>query len=128
MGIDEFELKLTANKELIQDVYRHYLNPLEVEVIAAKDVPIDSTSKYQPAYIRYSFFDGNQVETHPVVGQDRLIWNHKHVFLAGLMDPVELKEKMRSTYVKFELHDRDELQNKKLKEDTPLFDLTKAIE
>jgi len=34
---------------------------------------------------------------------------------------------MRSSYLKFELHDRDELQNNKIKEDTPLFDLTKAI-
>ena len=76
-------------------------------MIGAKDVPIDNTSKYQPAYIRYSFFDGTQAETHPIVGKDKLIWNHKHVFLAGLMNSVELKEKMRSSYLKFELHDRD---------------------
>lgn len=43
------------------------------------------------------------------------------------MDPVELKEKLRAGYIKFELHDRDEVQNKKIKEDTPLFDLTRAI-
>lgn len=47
-----------ANKELLQEVYRHYLNPLEVEVIGAKDVPIDNHSKYQPTYVRYTFFDG----------------------------------------------------------------------
>ena len=64
-------------------------------------MPIDNTSKYQPAYIKYSFFDGNQVETNPVVGKDKLIWNHKHVFLTGFMDPVLLKEKMRSSYMKF---------------------------
>lgn len=58
MGIDSFELKLTANKELLQQVYRSFLNPFEVEVIGAKNVPLDNSSKYQPAYIRYSFFDG----------------------------------------------------------------------
>ena len=44
------------------------------------------------------------------------------------MDVLDLKEKLRSCYMKFELHDRDELENKKIKEDIPLFNLTKAIE
>ena len=91
MGIDEFTIKLTADKELLQETYRHFLNPFEVEIIGAKDVPLDTHSKYQPTYIRYSFFDGNVAETHPVVGQGKLLWNHRHVFLAGLMDPVALK-------------------------------------
>ena len=46
MGIDDFTMKITANKELLQDMYRHYLNPFEIEVIGVKDVPIDSFSKY----------------------------------------------------------------------------------
>ena len=91
MGIDEFELKLVGNKELIQDLYRTYLNPFQVEVIGAKNVPLDNSSKYQPAYIRYSFFDGSVTETQPVVGQGTLVWNQKHVFLAGLMDSAYLK-------------------------------------
>lgn len=66
-------------------------------------------------------------ETNPIVGSNLLIWNHKHVFLAGLMDPSVLKEKLRFGYIKFELHDRDEIQNKKIKEDTSIYDLTKAI-
>lgn len=44
------------------------------------------------------------------------------------MDPAILKEKLRHGFMKFELHDRDEIKNTKLKEDTPLFDLTRAIE
>lgn len=62
-----------------------------MEVIGAKDVPIDNSSKYQPTYVKYSFFDGKSAQTHPVVGQDLLVWNHKHVFLAGLIDPSILK-------------------------------------
>lgn len=30
--------------------------------------------------------------------------------------------------MKFELHDRDQLQNNKIKQDTALYDLSKAIE
>lgn len=58
MGIDSFTIKLTADKELLQETYRHFLNPFEVEVVGSKDVPLDSQSKYCPAYVRYSFFDG----------------------------------------------------------------------
>lgn len=43
------------------------------------------------------------------------------------MDPIELKEKMRSRYLKFELHDRDEVANRKAKPDIELFDIGKAI-
>jgi actin-related protein len=62
------------------------------------------------------------------VGNDKLLWSHKHVFLLGLMNPTELKEKMRSNYLKFELHDRDELNNKKVKADVEVFDIGKAIQ
>lgn len=70
-------------------------------MIGAKDVPEDSQSKYQPTYIRYAFFDGTVAETNAVVGKNLLIWNHKHVFLAGLMDAAVLKEKLRYAYLKF---------------------------
>jgi hypothetical protein len=76
-------------------------------VVGAKDVPNDQSSRYQPAYVKYELLDGGAVVTQPVVGSNRLVWSHKHVFLFGLMDAGTLKEKMRSRYVKFELHDRD---------------------
>ena len=44
------------------------------------------------------------------------------------MNPVELKEKMRSRYLKFELHDRDEVANRKAKPDIQLFDIGRAIQ
>lgn len=64
-------------------------------------MPIDNSNKYQPTYIRYQFFDGTVGETHLVVGQETLVWNHKHVFLAGLIDPAVLKEKLRYGFMKF---------------------------
>lgn len=99
-----------------------------MEVIGAKDLPIEKSSKYEAAYIRYSFLNGETVQTHALVGSDKLLWCHKHVFLVGLMNPTELKEKMRSNYLKFELHDRDEVNSKKIKADVEVFDIGKAIQ
>lgn len=44
------------------------------------------------------------------------------------MNPTDLKEKMRSNYLKFQLHDRDEVNNKKIKADVEVFDIGKAIQ
>ncbi len=82
-------------------MYREYLNPLQVEVIGALDPPQDNSSKYLPTYVKYKFFDDNVVSTNALVGQDKIIWQHKHVILAGLMNPIQLKEKVRSTYLRF---------------------------
>jgi hypothetical protein len=30
LGIDSFCLKITADKPLLEDIYKHFLNPLEV--------------------------------------------------------------------------------------------------
>ena len=98
-----------------------------MEIIGAKDLPVEKSSRYEPAYVKFSFFDGSEAETHSLVGSDKLLWAHKHVLLTGLMNPVELKEKMRSRYLKFELHDRDEIANRKAKPDVELFDIGKAI-
>lgn len=40
LGVDSFSLKMTADKQLLEDVYKHFLNPLEVEVIGSKDLPV----------------------------------------------------------------------------------------
>lgn len=91
-------------------------------------MPVENSSKYEPAYIKYQFFNGETAQTHALVGTDKLLWSHKHVFLLGFMNPTDLKEKMRSTYLKFQLHDRDEVNNKKIKADVQVFDIGKAIQ
>ena len=61
-------------------------------MIGALDIPFDSSSKYLPTYIRYKFYDDTIVETNATIGQDKIIWQHKHVFLMGLiMNPIQLK-------------------------------------
>ena len=42
-------------------MYREYLNPMEVQVIGALDIPFDSGSKYLPTYVKYKFYDNTVV-------------------------------------------------------------------
>ena len=39
LEIEDFKMEITFSQTLIQPLYRHYLNPLEIEVIGAKDLP-----------------------------------------------------------------------------------------
>ncbi len=58
LNIDNFTLTLTADKPLLGEIYRHYLNPFEVEVIGAKDLPVEKSSKYEGEYVKYAFMNG----------------------------------------------------------------------
>lgn len=69
-------------------------------MIGAKDVPDSAGKEYLPAYVKYGFFDGTEVSTHGVYGQGKVVWGSKHVFLAGLIDPTLLKQKLRSNYMR----------------------------
>ncbi len=40
--IEDFKLKVIADKELLTKEFKHFLNPLEVEVIGVKDLPISN--------------------------------------------------------------------------------------
>jgi len=40
MEIEEFSLKLVASKPLLSNIYRNFLNPLEIEVVGATDMPV----------------------------------------------------------------------------------------
>lgn len=72
-------------------MYREYLNPMQVEVIGVMDPPQDNSSKYLPTYVKYRFLDDSIVQTHAQFGQGKIIWQHKHVFLVGLMNATQLK-------------------------------------
>lgn len=100
LEIEYLKLTLSSNKELLTDIFRKYLNPFQVEVIGARSVPDSSTKNYLPAYTKYTFFDGTEVSTHAVIGFGKLRWEHKHVFLAGLIEPTLLKQKLRSNYLR----------------------------
>ena len=100
LEIEHLRLTISSSKELLTDVYRRYLNPFEVEIIGARNVPDSSTKNYLPAYTKYTFFDGTEVSTQTVVGFGKIKWEHKHVFLAGFIEPTLLKQKLRSNYLR----------------------------
>lgn len=50
MQIEDFEFELTFDKPLLQPVFKHYLNPMEVEVIGVKDLPVPDKD-YEPCYV-----------------------------------------------------------------------------
>lgn len=128
LEIEKITITVEANKELIPPLYRHYLNPFEVEVNNVKDAPDESAKDYLPTYVKYQFYDGTVVTTPPVVAKNKIVWGHRHVFLVGLMEAEVLKEKLRSTYLRFELHDRDEIKNTEVKNNLELSDIKKMIE
>lgn len=61
--IDDFILRIIADKPLLAPLYRHYLNPLEIEVVGAKDIPAQADKSYEPCYVKYKFFDGTITQT-----------------------------------------------------------------
>lgn len=100
MEIQNFELTISADKELLTPEFRHYLNPLEIEIIGAKELPFQTDKNYLPIYSKYVFFEGTTIQTHKVPQAGLCKWNHKHVFLLGLMDQTFLKEKFNSCPIK----------------------------
>jgi hypothetical protein len=78
-------------------LFREYLNPLQITVIGAKELPIDDTSyKYQPIYAKCKFFDGTLIKTHELPHNPTCKWMYKQVVLAGLMDHVQLIETIKT--------------------------------
>lgn len=100
LEIEGFSLTVTADKELLTPQFKHYLNPLEVEIIGAKELPFQSEKNYLPIYAKYMFFDGTNVQTQNVSQAASCRWGSKHVFLLGLLDQTSLKEKFNSSSLK----------------------------
>ncbi|KAL4490305.1 hypothetical protein ABPG72_004344 [Tetrahymena utriculariae] len=125
--IEDFKFKLIADKPLLQPLYKHYLNPLEIEIVGAKDLPVNTDKKYEPCYVQYKFFDGNQAKTVEKLQKNTIKWGSKHVFLCGLLDQVDLVERIASHYVKMEVHDKDEVLDNKVKQELPLLSVESKI-
>ena len=100
MEIESFSLTITADKELLNPQYKNYLNPFEIEIVGAKELPFQSEKNYMPMYARYSFFDGKTIQTQNVLQGTSCKWGNKHVFLLGFMDQTILKEKFNSSSLK----------------------------
>lgn len=122
LEIQGFSLNLSADKELLTPEFRHYLNPLQIEVLGAKELPFQSEKNYLPIYAKYEFFDGTSIQTQKVPQMATCKWANKHVFLLGFMDQTVMKEKFNTSAFKVEIHDRDEIINENIQEETKIFD------
>jgi hypothetical protein len=87
---------------------RAKLNPLQVNLVACKDVPFKTEPQYKPVFAIFTFVDGRNFKTIEMPQQKACKFNHKHVFLLGHLDHVSLKEMLATKIVGVELHDCDE--------------------
>lgn len=64
LQIENFEMTLEFDKPLLQDVFRHYLNPMEVEIIGVKDLPVANDKNYEPCYVQYTNYNGQTAKSN----------------------------------------------------------------
>lgn len=113
-SLNYLKLKITANNAMLSEFLRKKLNPLQIFILAAKDVPFKTEPKYLPIYTICKFVDGQTFRTVDYPQTDFCKWMHKHVFLVGQKDPVMFAEQLASRTLNLELHDCDE----EVKDDT----------
>lgn len=111
---------------LLSPFLRQKLNPLQVQLVACKDIPYKTEPRYKPVFSIFSFVDGREFRTMDMPQQLHCRFNHKHVFLVGSLDPVLLKEMLSTQNVGVELHDCDEYIANKEDEAAAKFSAGKA--
>ena len=104
-SLNYLKLKITADKPLLGEFLRKKLNPLQLFILAAKDVPQKTDPKFLPIYTVCKFVDGQSFRTSDLPQSDFCKWMHKHVFLVGGKDPTEFAEQLSSHTLNLELHD-----------------------
>ena len=107
-SLNYLKLSITTDQPLLSEFIRKKLNPLQIFILAAKDVPAKTDLKYLPVYTVAKFVDGTEYNTSGLPQSDFCKWMHKHVILVGEKDPVEFGEKLASRTLDLELHDCDE--------------------
>ncbi len=108
MEIHFLKFKIECETPMLSPFLRKKLNPLQINVVAGKDIPYKTEPKYKPIYAICRFVDDNHFATMEMPQQPMCKWMHKHVFLIGQHDPVSFKEMLATKLVRVELHDCDE--------------------
>lgn len=102
------QLKIVSDIPLLSDFLRKKLNPLQLTLVACKDIPYKTEHKFKPIHCVTRFVDNKSFRTLDFPQQSLVKFMHKHVFLLGLHDPVLLKELLATRVVRVDLHDCDE--------------------
>ena len=63
MSIHYLKVKLSSEQPLLSDFIRKKLNPLQVTLVAIKDIPFKYEPKYKPIYAVVKFVDGKSFRT-----------------------------------------------------------------
>ena len=101
-------VKVESDVALLSDFLARKLNPMQINLIAIKDIPFHTEHRYKPIYATCEFVDGQKFTTREMPQQANCKFNQKHVFLVGKHDPVLLKEMLATRLVRVYLHDCDE--------------------
>ena len=123
-GIYDFKFSIESNKPQLQPKFRHEINPMSIEVDKVEKQFINSKEsyRYENMYVSYNFLPKSsqnlkEVFTNKVKQQSNVTFKHKHVFLLGIENQVNLREYLQSNQVTFEIHDRDETKKSEVKEE-----------
>ncbi len=108
MSLHYLNFKITSDQPLLSDFMRKKLNPLQIHLLACKDIPYKTEHKFKPIHCQVKFIDGKSFKTLDFPQQPFIKFMHKHVFLVGLHDPVMFRELLATHVVKVDLHDCDE--------------------
>ena len=93
-GLESFSLTITANKPLLTPLLRENLNPFQICIKTAKNLPnhSDKSAEYKPTYVLCNFLDDTVIRTHSLPLSSKCKWEYKQVILLGLISPTRLKE------------------------------------
>jgi hypothetical protein len=108
MQLHYLTVKIQSDQQLLSDFLRKKLNPLQLNLLACKDIPYKTEHRFKPIHCVVRFIDGRSFRTLDHPQQPFIKFLHKHVFLLGLHDPVMLKELLATQVVRVDLHDCDE--------------------
>ncbi|KRX01048.1 hypothetical protein PPERSA_00796 [Pseudocohnilembus persalinus] len=128
MEIEDFQFFMEFDKPLLQQTFKHYLNPMQIDLIGVKDLPVEYDKNYEPCYIEYTFFNNQKIKSDTKLHKSKIKWGFKHVFLIGLLDQQKIAEQFRGKYLKMELHDKDEELDNQVRQELPLLDVQQKIQ
>jgi hypothetical protein len=106
--IHYLKVKLETDKPLLTEYLAKKLNPLQINLVAIKDIPYKTEHRFKPIYATCQFVDGTTFTTQEWPQSPACRFQQKHVFLVGKHDPVLLREMFATKLVRVYLHDCDE--------------------
>lgn len=62
-SLNYVKIKISTDKPMLSEFIRKKLNPLQIFILAAKDVPSKTDHKYLPVYTVCKFVDGQEFKT-----------------------------------------------------------------